>query len=130
VVFKACNGTETVSSATSPVMSQLQTTIEWPFRVNGETDSCEREITVEYNYSRGCRGARGSCGEPIEPDEPPSIEITKVLLPSPGPIDRDATEDILDELSKEQRERLEILCLEDVAESYEREQEERQDYRK
>lgn len=106
-------------------MNQFTTTIEWAFQVNGETDSCEREITVEYQYSRGSHGHRDSYGQQMEPDEPPSVEITKVLLPSPGPVNRNATEDILDELSELQRERIEILCFEDVAERYEREQEER-----
>ncbi|SRR6266436_1297293 len=109
-------------------MSLLQTTIEWPFQVNGETDSCEREITVEYTFTRAYRGRRDAYGQPMEPDDPPQIELVKVLLPSPGPVDRKATEDILEDLLELQRQRLEIQCLEDVAEQYEREQEERNEY--
>jgi len=109
----------------------LQTNIEWPFLNGGELDSCEREITVEYTYSPGCRGARDSlggvrgAGQALEPDEPPSVEITKVLLSSPTLHDRKATEDIVDEVSDWQRDNLEIKCLEDVAAGYEQEQEER-----
>lgn len=98
-------------------MSTLQTTIEWESRINAEdTEVMERSVVVEYSVSPGSRGRRGSCGEPLEPDEPPSVELLKVLLSSPTAPDRNATEDILDELTTAQRDRLEGLCMENESE--------------
>ena len=115
-------------------MSTLKTTIEWPFQINGETDTAEQEITVEYHYFPASKGIRDSfdgvkgAGPPLEPDEPSHVEITAVLMSSPTPYNPHATEDISDDLSESEKERLETMCLEQVSEDYERDQEERQDY--
>jgi len=114
-------------------MNLLKTTIE--------TADCDRgignvyDVMVHYTYHRGYHGKCDSlsgtagAGQPLEPDEPPSVEINSVIMHSPTYYNRNATEDILDQLSELEIERMREECYGDVAERYERDQEERQDYR-
>ena len=101
-------------------MSSFTTTIEW----NTETGE-ERDVTVSYTYHRAYRGARDSCGgvrgagPPLEPDEPENVEIESVLMHLPTATNRNAVEDVLDQLSKSQIGWLEDKCFADVRESYE-----------
>jgi len=87
-------------------MSTLQATIEW---TDHDDQTVEREITVVYDYYKATRGKCDSCGgvrnagAPLEPDEPAHVDITSVLLDE---------QEILDELSPLQVERLEGKCLE------------------
>ena len=102
-------------------MSTLKTTIEWPFQINGETDTAEQEITVEYDYYHLRRGERDSlcgvraAGPPLEPDETAGVVINHVNLFAPTVYNPQATDDILDDLSDSQMDRLYELCLEDAA---------------
>lgn len=104
-------------------MSEIKVTIPW-----GDT---ELEATVEYTFHRGCSGARDSlggvrgAGPPLEPDEPPYVEITGITALIPMPKDPNNIEDITEDLTEERIEWLQEKCLEDVADRYEQEQEER-----
>jgi hypothetical protein len=63
-------------------MKTFKTTIEREVRdENGEVDTVEVEVRVEYEYHRAHRGARDSlggvrgAGPALEPDEPAHVEI-------------------------------------------------------
>jgi len=81
------------------------------------TTTIERELTVEYEYSKAQRGARDSMGVPEEPDEPESVEILSVK-------DSDGKDF---DLNNEERESIERQCLEDHADAEEAAAEDRAD---
>jgi len=67
-------------------------------------------VLVEYDYTPGQRGERDSYGAPLEPDEAPDIEIESV-------IPEDGGQCILEELSEETIQELQVKALAEIEEA-------------
>lgn len=75
-------------------------TIEW----NKETGE-ERKLVTTYTYYGGTHNIIDS--HSTQPNDPEEIEIISAIMDSPTAHDREAKEDVLENLSKEDIERIE-----------------------
>lgn len=84
-------------------------TIEW----NKDTGE-ERELEVEYNYSPGTNFIIHS--HSLEPNDPTEGEVLSAKVNMPTPLNQNNMEDVWDDLSKHDQEKIIEHCFEDACE--------------